>query len=50
MEERKRVICEKCRGTGIVKEKNGSVHVCFDCLENDVFEQHGNPKDTGIRW
>jgi hypothetical protein len=42
-------ICFKCKGTGIVKEKNGEVHVCFDCLNSDKFEQHGTPKDSGIR-
>lgn len=47
MDERKRV-CDKCNGTGIVKDKSG-VHVCFECLANDVFEQHGKPKDSGIR-
>jgi ribosomal protein L37AE/L43A len=49
MEERKKMYCEKCKNTGIVKDKTG-VHVCFDCLENDVFEQHGKPKDSGIKW
>jgi hypothetical protein len=48
MENIKRPHCEKCNGTGIVKDKNG-VHTCFDCLENDVFEQHGKPKDSGIK-
>ncbi|MBR9705121.1 hypothetical protein GOV12_06940 [Candidatus Pacearchaeota archaeon] len=44
--------CEKCNDTGIVKDKDGSVHTCFDCLNNnkEMFEQHGNPKDSGIRW
>lgn len=42
-------VCEKCHGTGIVKDKDGTVHTCFDCLENDVFEQHGRPKDSGIK-
>ena len=48
MVELKRVR-DKCKGAGIVKDKNG-VNVCFDCLENDVFEQHGKPKDSGIKW
>ncbi len=49
MENLKRPRCEKCNGTGIVKDKNGTIHTCFDCLANDVFEQHGKPKDSGIR-
>ena len=47
MEEKKEV-CGKCHDTGIVKEK-GNVHVCFDCLNSDRLEQHGQPKDSGIR-
>ncbi len=46
MEEKE--VCEKCHGTGIVKDKSG-VHVCFDCLNADKLEQHGNPKDPGIK-
>ncbi len=44
-------ICKKCNGTGIVKEKNGSIHTCYDCLlkNTEKFDQHGKPKDTGIR-
>ncbi|MDP2925287.1 MAG: hypothetical protein Q8N99_02860 [Nanoarchaeota archaeon] len=49
MEFQKKVVCEKCNGTGIVKDKNGTVHTCFDCLEANVFDQHGEPKDSGIR-
>ncbi|MDD5192246.1 MAG: hypothetical protein PHH54_05915 [Candidatus Nanoarchaeia archaeon] len=41
--------CPKCHGTGRVKEKNGTIHICFDCLNADVFEQHGNPKETNIK-
>jgi len=37
--------CPKCRGTGIVKEKDGSVHTCFDCLNKGAMDQHDkNPK------
>ena len=32
--------CPKCKGTGIVKEKNGSVHTCFDCLAKGAMDQH----------
>ncbi|MEX2017123.1 MAG: hypothetical protein WD876_01485 [Candidatus Pacearchaeota archaeon] len=37
--------CPKCKGTGIVKEKDGSVHTCFDCLMRGDMDQHDkNPK------
>lgn len=49
MAEEKRERCEKCDDTGIVKEKAGNVHVCFDCLNSGRLEQHGKPKDSGIR-
>ena len=49
MENEKKSVCEKCHGTGIVKEKNGSVHTCYDCLNSDRLEQHGKPRDSGIR-
>ena len=43
--------CPKCKGTGIVKEKDGSVHTCFDCLQDGSMDQHSkNVKDTDIRW
>ena len=47
----KKSVCEKCQGTGIVKDKNGTVHTCFDCLNNDSekFDQHGKPRDSGIK-
>ncbi|MEM1535972.1 MAG: hypothetical protein QXQ82_02205 [Candidatus Pacearchaeota archaeon] len=32
--------CPKCNNTGIVKEKDGSVHVCFDCLNKGKLDQH----------
>ncbi len=32
--------CEKCRGTGIVKEKDGTAHTCFDCLFSGRMDQH----------
>jgi len=32
--------CPKCKGTGIVKEKNGSIHICFDCLQSGELDQH----------
>ena len=35
-----RVDCPKCRGTGRVKEKDGTIHVCFDCLNDGGMDQH----------
>ncbi len=33
-------VCKKCKGTGIVKEEDGSVHTCFDCLLEGKMDQH----------
>ncbi|MEM4325918.1 MAG: hypothetical protein QXU40_01295 [Candidatus Pacearchaeota archaeon] len=32
--------CPKCKGTGVVKEKDGTVHTCFDCLIKGKLDQH----------
>lgn len=32
--------CQKCEDTGMVKEKTGQVHVCFDCLQNGKLDVH----------
>jgi hypothetical protein len=32
--------CPKCNGTGIVKEKDGSVHTCWDCLQKGQLDVH----------
>jgi hypothetical protein len=45
--------CPKCRGTGRIKEKDGTVHICYDCLVSGKMDQHDkNPKtaeDARIR-
>lgn len=42
--------CPKCHGTGMVKEKNGEVHTCFDCLQDGNMDQHSKEvKDNKIR-
>ncbi|MBS3088132.1 hypothetical protein J4226_06065 [Candidatus Pacearchaeota archaeon] len=45
--------CEKCGGTGRIKEKNGMIHTCFHCLESGGFDQHDkklkNAQDLGIK-
>lgn len=43
-------ICPKCKGTGRVKEADGSIHICFDCLENGKFDVHSKViKDSNIK-
>jgi len=42
--------CSKCHGKGYVKEANGSVHTCFDCLNDGSMDQHNeNIKESGIK-
>lgn len=42
--------CPKCKGTGIVKEEDGSVHTCWDCLESGEMDQHSKDiKDSNIK-
>ncbi len=42
--------CPKCDGTGIVKEKDGSCHTCWDCLAKGVMNQHSEKlPDSKIR-
>jgi len=38
-------VCPKCKGTGRIKEKDGTIHVCYDCLAKGRMDQHEkNPK------
>ncbi|MEI6732192.1 MAG: hypothetical protein WCK90_05965 [archaeon] len=42
--------CPKCHGTGVVKEKDGVIHTCWDCLSDGQYDQHSkNVKDSGIK-
>ncbi len=42
--------CEKCHGKGVVKEKDGTVHVCWDCLQSGELDVHSkNLPDSKIR-
>lgn len=42
--------CPKCHDTGIVKETNGSVHTCWDCLAAGKLDAHSkNIPDHDIR-
>ena len=37
--------CKKCKGTRRIKDKDGTVHVCYDCLAKGKMDQHDkNPK------
>jgi len=40
MEKNTQQPCAKCNGTGRIKEKDGSIHICFDCLRNGNLDQH----------
>ena len=46
---RKREVCGKCHDTGMVKEKDGTIHTCFDCLNSGRMEQHGKQR-LSILW
>ncbi len=42
--------CPKCKGTGRVKEKDGTFKICFDCLIKGEFDQHSKEiKETNIK-
>jgi hypothetical protein len=42
--------CPKCHGTSIVKEADGSIHVCWDCLQEGRLDVHSkDPKESGIQ-
>ena len=44
-------VCEKCKGTGKILSKDGTMHACWDCLAAGKFDQHSeNVKDSGIRF
>jgi len=39
--------CSKCNNTGTIKEKDGTIHICYDCLANGNLDQHDkNIKDA----
>ena len=43
------IVCSKCNNTGIVKEEDGSVHVCWECLQAGRLDVHSkNLPDTNI--
>lgn len=49
MEEVEYLKCPKCNDTGIVKEEDNSVHVCWDCLQSGRLDVHSKDlKNSGI--
>jgi len=34
------VSCPKCNNTGQVREKDGTIHICFACLASGRLDQH----------
>jgi hypothetical protein len=46
----RRVLCEKCKDTGRIQERDGTIHVCFDCLTSGRLDNHDKiVKDSGIK-
>ncbi len=42
--------CQECKGTGRIKEKDGTYHVCYKCLTQGKLNQHSSKvKDTKIK-
>jgi len=42
--------CPKCQGRGYVKEPDGRVHTCWDCLNDGSLDNHSKDlKDSGIK-
>jgi len=43
-------ICEKCKGTGKILGRDGTIHICWDCLANGKFDQHGKDvRESGVK-
>ena len=45
--------CEKCHGKGNVTEKDGTIHICYQCLQDGSMDQHDkkirSASDFGIK-
>ena len=45
-------VCEDCKGTRRVREKDGTIHPCYKCLNEGKMDQHStnlkDAKDYGI--
>jgi len=46
-------MCPKCKNTFQIKEKDGTIHICYDCLQAGKMDQHEkhvkDAKDFGIK-
>ncbi len=43
-------ICDKCHDTGMMRDADGSVHTCWDCLAAGRLDSHSkNVRDSGIQ-
>jgi len=48
--ENNNYVCPECHNTGIVKEKNGTIHTCWKCLEAGRLDAHSKHlPDTNIK-
>ncbi|NCN87172.1 hypothetical protein GW932_05030 [archaeon] len=43
-------LCQECKGTGRVKDKDGTYHCCFKCLVEGKLNQHSRTRDPKIRF
>lgn len=45
--------CPKCKGTGRIKDPDGTVHICYDCLLSGKLDQHNkslkDARELGIK-
>jgi len=45
--------CNKCKGTRRIREQDGTIHICFDCLQSGRLDQHDiklkSAQDLGIK-
>ncbi|MEK6890986.1 MAG: hypothetical protein AABX03_02515 [Nanoarchaeota archaeon] len=49
-EEIKNYCCGECKDTFVVKEKNGTVHTCWTCLQEGRLDAHSKKlPDSNLR-
>jgi len=42
--------CPKCNGKGTIKEADGTIHTCWECLNNGDLDVHTKDvKDSNIK-
>jgi len=46
-------LCPKCKNTYQIREKDGTIHICYDCLLAGKMDQHDKKvreaKDFGLK-